>query len=40
MGYSVWPLHFWSQYAVSRVLRYFVPGAWTWKNRLHLTVIS
>src|SRR5205085_9552183 len=26
--YSVWPLHFWSQKLVSRVLRYFVPGAW------------
>jgi hypothetical protein len=37
--YSVWPLHFWSQYLVSRVLRYFVP-VWVWKNRVHGTVIS
>jgi|HubBroStandDraft_4_1064222.scaffolds.fasta_scaffold174987_1 hypothetical protein len=37
--YCVRPLHFWSQYLVSRVFRYFVP-VWVWKNRVHGTVIS
>src|SRR5213075_2610235 len=39
-SYSVWPLHFWSQKLVSRVLRYFVPGACRWKKRFQATVIS
>jgi len=38
-SYSVWPLHFWSQKLVSRVLRYFVPGACRWKKRFQATVI-
>jgi hypothetical protein len=37
--YCVRPLHFWSQYLVSRVFRYFVPVC-VWKNRVHGTVIS
>src|SRR5438067_7093420 len=39
-SYCVWPLHFWSQKLVSRVLRYFVPGACRWKKRFQATVIS
>jgi hypothetical protein len=38
-SYFVKPLHFWSQYLVSRVFRYFVPVC-VWKNRVHGTVIS
>ncbi len=37
--YFVRPLHFWSQYLVSRVFRYLVPVC-VWKNRVHGTVIS
>jgi hypothetical protein len=37
--YFVSPLHFWSQYLVSRVFRYFVPVCVS-KNRVHGTVIS